>query len=106
MIAELAYQPAVWFLAVLALAACWPAAQAQRHAEMKPLAAWLLFTSMLAIVGGLSFSALALIAAALFGGDALGSGGPAFVILLLALAPGVMAGRAAVRRPQRRRMPR
>lgn len=98
-------QPVTWLIALLALAACWPLAQAFRHDKLHPLAAWLLFTSVFALVSAAAFQILIRIGLAVVPAGALDNPGPAVAIGLLSLAPGFVAGRWIVRRPQWRKMP-
>ena len=91
-------------LAILVL--CWPLAQAWRHSEMRPVAAWLIFASVLALAGAVSFQVLLglvlLILPAAVAGHWLTGG----VVGLMALALAVLAARRVVRRPPWREMPR
>jgi len=103
--ASSALQPMAWIAALLVLVACWPISQALRHPRLRPLAAFLLFTSVLALVSAGIFWALLLIVGALFGAAALEGPVAAVVIVLISLLSGFAAGRAIVRRPQVRRMP-
>ncbi|SDC03625.1 hypothetical protein [Ruegeria marina] len=98
-------QPTAWFIAILALAACWPIAQALRHEKLHPLAAYLLFTSLLVLVSAAAFWILIRVASTVFAPGALDRTGFAVAIILLSLAPGFAAARWIVRRPQWRRMP-
>ncbi len=97
-------QPVIWLIALLALVACWPIAQALRHKKLHPLAAWLLFTSLFVLVSAAVFQVLIRIGVAVFPPGALEDPGLAIAIVLLSLAPGFAAGRWIVRRPQWRQM--
>ncbi len=102
---QLAAQPAAWIMALLLLIACWPISRALRHEQLHPLAAYLLFTSMLVLVSAIVFFVLLQAAAATLPPGALEGAGPALVVALLSLLPGLIAGWLVVRRPQIRRMP-
>ena len=98
-------QPVIWLIALLALVACWPIAQAFRHDRLHPLAAWLLFTSVFALVSAAAFRVLIGIGSAVLTYGALENPALAAIIVLASLAPGFAAGRWIVRRPQWRKMP-
>lgn len=102
---DLATQYTTWLIVVITFVAGWPIAQSHRHEKLHPLAAYLLFISVLALVSSPVFWILILIGSALFGPASLEGAGPAVVIVLIALVPGLAAGRWIVRRPQVRRMP-
>lgn len=102
---ETTTHPVVWIVAPLVLAACWPLAQSLRHERLRPVAAYLLFTSVFALVSGLAFAVLLPLAGALLGVEALEGAGAAIVILALSVLPGLAAARWMVSLPQRRRMP-
>lgn len=95
----------IWVIALLLLVACWPVAQRLRHDNLHPVAAYLLFTSMLLLVSATLFWILIWIASLIFAPNTLESAVLASVIVVLSLAPGFVAGRQIVRRPQVRRMP-
>ncbi len=99
-------QPAAAVAGLLVLAGCWPLAQALRNDKLHPVAAYLLFVSVLGLVSAAIFAVLLRGAMAFLGPAALESAGAAVAITLLSLAPGLAAARRVVRRPQRRRMPR
>lgn len=99
-------QPVAWIIVLLALVLCWPLAQSLRHEQLRPVAAYLLFTSVLVLVTAPVFLALAWIATLLLPAGAAGGTVTALVTLLLSLLPGLAAARWIVRRPQNRRMPR
>ncbi|WP_020683205.1 hypothetical protein [Marinobacterium rhizophilum] len=103
---SLVYQPIAGILALLLLALCWPIAQALRHERLRPLAAYLLFVSVLALTVALSFRLLLWVAVLLLPPDRLESVGAAIVLGILSLMLGLAAACWVVRRPQRRRMPR
>ena len=98
-------QPVIWVIALLALAACWPIAQTFRHEKLHPLAAYLLFTSLFALVSAAVFQVLIRIGIAVLPPGALEEPGLAIAIVLLSLAPGFAAGRWIVRRPPWQQMP-
>lgn len=98
-------QPVGWIIILVVLVACWPIAQSLRHEKLQPLAAYLLFTSVLILVAAAVFWVLIWGGRALIGASALEGAGPAVAITLLSLVPGFLAARWIVRRPQWRRMP-
>ncbi len=98
-------QPVVWIIVLLVLAACWPMAQALRHERLRPVAAYLLFTSVLVLVSALTFMVLVWGALALAGPAVLEGTAAAVITLVLALVPGLVAARWIVSFPQTRRMP-
>lgn len=102
---NLASDPLVWGLVLLALVACWPIAQSLRHQGLHPMAAYLLFVSVLTLVAAPVFWGLILGASALFGPAALEGAVAAVVIIFLSLLPGFAAARWIVRLPQWRQMP-
>lgn len=95
-----------WIAAIVVLVLCWPIAQALRHERLKPLAAYLLFTSVFALVGAGVFLVLVLAGSALLPAGVMASRVTTALVLLLALLPAFAAARWIVRRPQSRRMPR
>ena len=99
-----ALEPVAWIIAVVVLVACWPLAQRLRHEKLRPLAAYLLFVSVLGLVAGGVFWALAWVFKLSGPEGALGHVS-ASVIFLVALLTGYVAGRWVVRLPQERRMP-
>ena len=99
------YHPVAWIVALIALAICWPLSQAFRHEKLHPLAAYLLFTSLLFLVFALIFWTLLWCASLLMGAAALEGIGTAAAIILLSLIPAFVAAFWIVRRPQTRRMP-
>jgi hypothetical protein len=103
---SLAYEPIAGVLALLLLVTCWPLAQALRHERLRPLAAYLLFVSVLALTAALSFRLLLWGAVLLLPPDRLESIGVAIVLGILSLLTGLAAAWRVVRRPQQRRMPR
>lgn len=98
-------QPVAWIIVVLVLVLCWPIAQSLRHEKLHPVAAYLLFISVLGLVAAPVFWALIAGASAMFGPAALEGAGAAVAIIVLSLVPGLAAARWIVRRPQWRRMP-
>ena len=98
-------QPVVWGIVVLVLVACWPMSQALRHDRLRPVAAYLLFTSMLVLASAPIFMALLWGALALAGPAVLEGTAAAVITLVLALVPGLLAARWIVSFPQTRRMP-
>jgi uncharacterized membrane protein len=102
---NLTSQPVAWIIILVLLVACWPISQSLRHEKLHPVAAYLLFTSVLALVAALVFFVLIRIASAVFEPSALEGAGPAIAITLLSLVPGFVAARWIVGRPQWRRMP-
>ena len=99
------YHPVAWIVALIALVICWPLSQTFRHEKLHPLAAYLLFTSVLFLVFSLVFWTLLWCASLLIGAAALEGVGTAAVITLLSLVPAFVAAFWIVRRPQTRRMP-
>lgn len=95
-----------WIIAILVLALSWPVAQSLRHDKLRPLAAYLLFTSVFVLVAAAIFLLAVRLGAALLGVEAMEGPAAAFIVLLLSLVPGFAAARWIVRRPQERRMPR
>jgi type VI protein secretion system component VasK len=102
----MAREPLAWIVALVLLALCWPLAQWLRHEKLHPLAAWLLFTSILVLVSAAVFLILLWGARLLLSPAALAGPGAAAAIVVLSLLPGLAAARWIVRRPQQRRMPR
>lgn len=93
-------------VAVLVLLAGWPLAQRLRHEDQRPIAAFLIFTSMLILVAAVVWWGGLLVASAILPpevmeGDAVGA-----IILLVSVAAGFVAGSLLVKRPPSRRMPR
>lgn len=102
---NLVVTPLAWIIALAIIAACWPLAQRFRHEKLRPLAAFLLFVSMLALVGGVVFLGLTWIVTLASPATPMGTV-PALGILLIAVVAGFFAGRWIVSMPQSRRMPR
>jgi hypothetical protein len=102
---DISAQTIAWIVSVAVLVGCWPLAQTLRHDKLQPLAAYLLFTSVLALVAAPVFWIALRLAAAWLGRAALEGAVPALAITALALLPGFFAARWIVRRPQWRRMP-
>ena len=100
----IAVEPLVWIIAVVLLIGCWPLAQRLRHEKLRPLAAYLIFVSVLALVSGGVFWALAWIFTLSGPQSALGNVA-AFILLLIALLAGFFAGWWVIRFPQNRQMP-
>lgn len=105
MTAAFVAQPVVWIIVLLVLVACWPMSQALRHERLRPVAAYLLFTSVLVLVSALMFMVLVWGALALAGPALLEGAAAAAITLVLALVPGLLAARWIVSFPQARRMP-
>lgn len=99
-----AFEPVAWLIAAALLVACWPLAQRLRHEKLRPVAAYLLFVSVLGLVAGGVFWALAWLFT-LWGPDAALGNVAAAVIMLLSLGAGFVAGRWIIRYPQTHRMP-
>lgn len=95
----------IWVIALVLLVACWPVAQRLRHDKLHPVAAYLLFTSMLLLVSTTVFWVAIWVASLIFAPNTLESAVLAILIVVLSLAPGFVAGRWIVRQPQVRRMP-
>lgn len=102
---DLTSRYSIWIIVLIALLVCWPIAQTLRHEKLHPLAAYLLFVSVLGLVSASVFWVLLLIGTALVGPAGLEGAGPAAIILLLSVVPGLAAARWIVRRPQVQRMP-
>lgn len=102
---DLANQYITWIIVLITLVTCWPIAQSLRHEKLHPLAAYLLFVSVLALVSAPVFWILLFIGTALLGADGLEGAVPAAIIVIISLVPGFAAARWIVRRPQVRRMP-
>jgi len=102
---DVANQYIAWIIALITLVACWPIAQSLRHEKLHPLAAYLLFVSILALVSTSVFWVLIVIGRILVGPSALEGVGPAVITVLASLVPGGAAAVWIVRRPQVRRMP-
>lgn len=102
---DFAAQPLAWIIVLVVLVASWPIAQSLRHEKLHPLAAYLLFISVLVLVAASVFWLLVWVTFALLGPTALEGIGPAVAVTLVSLVPGFAAGWWIVRRPQWRRMP-
>jgi len=102
---DLTNQYISWMIVLITLAACWPIAQSLRHEKLHPLAAYLLFVSVMALVSAPVFWVLLLIGNTLVGPANLEGVAPAVIIVLVSLVPGFVAAQWIVRRPQVRRMP-
>lgn len=98
--------PLVWIAAIFLLVAFWPLSQRLRHERLRPLAAYLLFTSVFALVGAAAFMLAVWIAQALLPEGAMRAPLAAPVVLVVAVVPALVAAIRVVRRPQDRRMPR
>ncbi len=94
-----------WLLVIGLLVACWLMSQAWRHPELSRVAAFLLFSSVGALVQVAVFTALAWLLT-LFTPDRGAGTGATVVMILVAALSGAFAGRWIVRRPQRRQSPR
>ncbi|SIO47442.1 hypothetical protein SAMN05444722_2412 [Rhodovulum sp. ES.010] len=100
------YPPILLIAAVVLLAACWPFAQRWRHPDQRPLAAYLIFASVLALVSAPPFWLISVLAQLLLPGGVPTAGLTAVAVALVSLGAGVLAACRVVRRPPRRRMPR
>lgn len=94
--------PLFLLIALLMLAGCWPLAQALKHRDQSPLAAFLLFASVLGLVAAAVYFALTWLVTLLVGTPGLAIG---VICLIAAVLAGAAAGWQVVRRPPRRRMP-
>ena len=94
-----------WLLVIALLVACWFMSQAWRHEKLSRLAAFLLFSSVLALVLVVVFTALAWLLTLFGSSGSIGSGATVVILVVAALA-GILAGRRIVRRPQWRQSPR
>ena len=83
------------------LAAFWPVAQAAKHPETRPLAAWLIFATVFALAAGAVFVAIVAALGALGRPEALSGGWEAVAAILAMLLPPFLAARWAVRLPPR-----
>lgn len=102
----MSFSPFVWIAVIVLLAIFWPLAQSLRHENLKPLAAYLLFTSVFALVSALIFSLAVWIGRALLPEAMMLAPMAASVTLLVSIVPAFSAAFWIVRRPQVRRMPR
>ena len=100
------FNPLVWIAVIVLLALFWPIAQMIRHDKLKPLAAYLLFTSVFALIGGAVFLLTLWAGVAILPADAMAGPIAAAVTVLVAILPALAAAAWIVRRPQIRRMPR
>lgn len=98
--------PLILVAAIILLGLFWPLAQRLRHKDLKPLAAYLLFTSVFVLVGSAVFVLIFWINLAVLPEGALRSPVAMTFVLLIAAVPAFVAGFLVVRRPQIRRMPR
>lgn len=98
--------PVVWIGVILVIVGFWPLAQRLRHEKLRPVAAYLLFTSTFALVGGAVFMLLVLAAGALLSRGTMSGMPAAAIVAVLAFGAGLAAARRIVRNPQIRRMPR
>lgn len=92
--------------ALLILVVFWPLAQRLRHDRLSAIAAYLLFTSVFALVGAGVFMLLFGLGVVLLPQGAMDGPLAASVTVLLVLLPALAAAVRIVRRPQIRRMPR
>ncbi|KZY47413.1 hypothetical protein A3731_29885 [Roseovarius sp. HI0049] len=95
--------PLILVIALLATGACWPLAQKMKHPDQAPLAAFLLFASVLGPVAAAAYFVLTWIVT-LLAGTTPGPGTGVVCLVAAALAGGTSA-RQVIRRPPRRRMP-
>lgn len=94
-----------WAAAALVVALCWPISQALRHERLRPIAAFLLFTSAFILVAAISSAILLLGGSLLLPAGALDGIGPAAVVGSISLLAAFGAAFWIVRSPQRRRPP-
>jgi hypothetical protein len=98
--------PLIWIAAIVLLVLFWPRAQRLRRRELAPLAAYLLFSSVFALVGAAVFMPAVRIGIAVLPEGAMRTTAAPPIVLLVATVPAFLAARLVVRRPQIRRMPR
>ena len=98
--------PILWIAGLLILALFWPLASRVRHQRLKPLAAYLLFTSVFALVSAAAFVLLLGAGLAFLPEQTMEGPWAAGIVGLLAALPAFAAAVLVVRRPQIRRMPR
>lgn len=102
---EYAYQPGIWLAALIVLALAWPISQRFRHERLRPLAAYLLFTSVLTLVSGLLFMMFVWAGRIFLTSSVFEEPAAGVVITVLSILSGAAAGWFAVRFPQERRFP-
>lgn len=95
-----------WAAALLVLAACWPLSQRWRHADQRPLAAYLVFASATILVAAAVFWGLVSLAGLLLPEPAGDSTVARIVVPILSFVPALIVARWLVRRPPKNRMPR
>ncbi len=88
-------------IGVAILLAAVPYVRAARHPDSKPLAAYLIFVTVLSVVGAGLFWLALTIAAMLLEPASLSQSWVAFLIIALIAAPAVLAARWAITRPPR-----
>ena len=98
--------PLVWIAPIVLLVLFWPISQQLRHEKLQPIAAYLLFTSVFALVGAVVFMLALWAGATLLPQGAMAGRLAAGVTVLLAVLPALGATVWIVRKPQKRRMPR
>lgn len=98
--------PLAWIIAIVLLVLFWPLVQRFRHKDLKPLAAYLLFASVFALVGSAAFMLIVWIGQALLPEGTMFVSIALPVVFLIAVVPALVAAFLIVRRPQIRRMPR
>lgn len=98
--------PFAGIVAIVLLLLFWPLAQRLRHDKLSPLAAYLLFTSMFALVGAAVFMLALWIGMALLPPGAMDGPTAATITGIIAIASAFAAANWIVRRPQTRRKPR
>lgn len=98
--------PLVWLALVVVVLAGWTVAQRLRHPDQRPLAAFLIFTSVVIGVAAVVFSGAVAVAVLLLPAEAAASPVTGGIVLALALAPAFALAARIVGRPPDRRMPR
>ena len=98
--------PLVWIAPIVLLVLFWPLVQRLRHKDLAPLAAYLLFASVFALVGAAVFMLAVSIGMAVLPEGAMRTMAAPLIVLLIATIPAFFAAWLVVRRPQSRRMPR
>lgn len=98
--------PLVWIAPIVLLVLFWPISQQIKHDRLKPVAAYLLFTSVFALVGGVAFMLALWAGATLLPQGTMAGPLAAGVTVLVAVLPALGAAVWIVRKPQKRRMPR
>ncbi len=98
--------PLVWIAPIVLLVLFWPLAQRFRHDKLNPIAAYLLFTSVFALVGSGAFTVAVWIGVRFLSAGTMKGPLAAAVAILIAVLPAFAAAVWTIIRPQKQRMPR